>query len=91
MDGTGLPITHIGSASLTLTRRQYLLKHLLHVPLICKNLISVRKFALDNSVFFEFHSSYFVIKDCQTGIPLHQGPIKDGLYQLHPSPSFSLQ
>jgi hypothetical protein len=40
-------------------------------------------------VFFEFHSSYFVIRDCQTGIPLHQGPIKDGLYQLHPSPSSS--
>jgi len=47
-DGTGLPITHIGSASLTLTRRQYLLKQLLHVPSICKNLLSVRKFAHDN-------------------------------------------
>jgi hypothetical protein len=40
-------------------------------------------------VFFEFHSSYFVIKDCQTGITLHQGQITDGLYQLHPSSSSS--
>jgi hypothetical protein len=84
-----LPITHIGSASLTLTHHQYVLKKLLHVPLICKNLLSVRKFALDNLIFFEFHSSYFVIKDCQTRIRLHQGLIKDGLYQLHPSSSSS--
>jgi hypothetical protein len=88
-DGTGLPITHIGSPSLILTRHQFLLKQLLHVPLICKNLLSVRKFALNNSIFFEFHSSYFVIKDCQIGITLHQGLIKDGLYQLHPSSSSS--
>ncbi|XP_062148673.1 syntaxin-related protein KNOLLE-like [Alnus glutinosa] len=47
-DRTGLPITHIGSTSLTLTRRQSLLKQL-HVPLICKNLLSIRKFALANS------------------------------------------
>jgi hypothetical protein len=88
-DGIGLPITHIGSASLILTRRQILLKQLLHVPLICKNLLSIRKFAPNNNVFFKFHSSYFVIKDCQTEITLHQGLIKDRLYQLHPSSSSS--
>jgi hypothetical protein len=53
--------------------------------LICKNLLSVRQFALDNSVFFEFHYSHFAIKDSQTGITLRQGRIKDGLYQLLPS------
>jgi hypothetical protein len=50
-DDTSLPITHISSALLTLTHRQHLLKRLL-VPLICKNLLSVHKFALDNSLFF---------------------------------------
>jgi hypothetical protein len=79
-----LPITHIGSVILPLTGRQYLLKELLRVPLIYNNRLSIHKFAHYNSVFFEFRSSYFVIKDCQTGIPLHQGPIKDGLYQLNP-------
>jgi hypothetical protein len=85
-----LPISHIGFALLTLTHRQYLLNQLLHVPLICKNLLSVHKFAHDNAVFFEFHASYFVIKDCQSGITLHNGPLKDGLYQLHPSSTSSI-
>jgi hypothetical protein len=86
-DGTGLPVSHIGSASLSLSRRTFVLNQLLRVPSICKNLLSVRQFALDNSVFFEFHSSYFVIKDSQTGIILHQGRTKDGLYHLLPSSS----
>jgi len=88
-DGSGMHISHIGSASLTLSRQNFILNQLLRVPLICKNLLSVRQFALDNSVFFEFHSSHFVIKDSQTRITLHQGRIKDGLYQLIPSSSSS--
>jgi len=83
-DGTGLPISHIGSTSLNLSHRSFILNQLLWVPLICKNLLYVRQFALDNSVFFEFHSSHFVIKDSQTGIILHQGSTKDGLYHLLP-------
>jgi len=88
-DGTGLNISHTGTALLPLSRRKFILNQLLHVPSICKNLLSVRKFALDNSVFFEFHSSYFLIKDKQTGMLLHHGHLKDGLYQLLPSPSGS--
>jgi hypothetical protein len=84
-----LPLSHIGSTSLNLSRRQFILKQLLRVPSICKNLLFVRQFAFDNYVFFEFHSSHFVIKDSQTGIILHQGRINDGLYQLLPSPSSS--
>jgi hypothetical protein len=81
-DRTSLPISHIGSVSLNLSRRTFILNQLLRVPLIYKNLLFVRQFALDNSVFFEFHLSYFVIKDSQTGIILHQGRTKDGLYHL---------
>jgi hypothetical protein len=46
-DGTGLPISHIGYASLTLSHRRFILNQLLRVPLplICKNLLSVRQFA----------------------------------------------
>jgi hypothetical protein len=43
------------------------------------------QFATDNNVFFEFYSSYFVIKDCHTKIPFHQGPHKNGLYQFQTS------
>jgi len=83
-NGTGLSISHSGSATLSLSRRKFLLNQLLHVPHICKNLLSVRQFASDNDVFFEFHSSFFVIKDCKTKLPVHQGPLKDGLYHLFP-------
>jgi hypothetical protein len=59
-DGSGLPITHIGSALLTLTRLRYnLTQILLLVPFICKNLLSVQQFSRDNDVFFEFHPSFF--------------------------------
>jgi hypothetical protein len=89
-DGTCLNISHTGTALLPLSRRKSILNQLLHVPFICKNLLSVRKFSLDNSVFFEFHSSYFFIKEKQTGLLLHHRHLKDGPYQLLPSPSSSL-
>jgi hypothetical protein len=41
-NGTGLSIKHSGSASLLLSRHKFLLKQLLHVPLIYRNLLSVR-------------------------------------------------
>lgn len=81
-DGSGMHISHIGSTSLTLSRQNFILNQLLRVPLICKNLLFVRQFALDNS-------SHFVIKDSQNRTTLHQGRIKDGLYQLLPSSSSS--
>jgi hypothetical protein len=80
-----LNISHIGSALLPSSRHTFLLQQLLRVPNICKNLISVSKFVKDNSVFFELYSSHFVIKDCKTQIPLHQGPLSNGLYQFQPS------
>jgi hypothetical protein len=84
-NGTGLSINHIGSAHLSWPNRSFILKNLLHVPSICKILLSVSKFAHDNSVFLEFHSSFFVIKHCRTRPILHQGPLKHSLYQMLPS------
>jgi hypothetical protein len=65
-NGKGLSIHNIGSATLSSPRRSFLLKQLLHVPSICKNILSVHQFAHDNNVYFEFHRSFFVIKDCRT-------------------------
>jgi hypothetical protein len=78
-NGSSLSITHKGSATLFVSCTQFLLRNLLLVLDICKNLLSVSKFAHDNNVFFEFHSTHFVIKDCHTQSLLHQGPLKDGL------------
>jgi hypothetical protein len=73
-NGIGLSISHSGSATLSLTRHKFLLNQLLHVPQICKNLLFVRQFAFDNDVFFEFHSSFFIIKDCKTKLPVSSRP-----------------
>jgi hypothetical protein len=59
---------------------------LLHVaPLFLNNYFMFHLFAkicylsvnlLMITLFFEFHSSFFVIKDCRTKSILHQGPLK---------------
>ncbi|GKC61486.1 putative RNA-directed DNA polymerase [Tanacetum coccineum] len=49
---------------------------------ISHNLLSVQKFCHDNDVFFEFHTSYFVVKDESTHTTLFTGPSKHGLYTI---------
>jgi hypothetical protein len=88
-NGKGLSIHNIGSAIISSPRRSFLLKQLLHVPAICKNLLYVRQFAHDKDVYFEFHSSFFVIKACRTRSIIHWGLLKNALYQLLPSPTSS--
>jgi hypothetical protein len=57
------------------------LKQLLIVPKIQKNLISVQQFCSDNVVYFEFHNRFFLIKD-YSGKILHRDTFKDGLYSF---------
>ncbi|KAH6800730.1 hypothetical protein C2S52_001194 [Perilla frutescens var. hirtella] len=45
------------------------LKHVLHVPDIVKNLVSLRKFTIDNSISVEFDPFGFSVKDFWTGMP----------------------
>ena len=54
-NGKGLSIKHIGSSTFSspfVSSKSLTLKHLLHVPEIRKNLLSVSKFVADNQVFF---------------------------------------
>lgn len=81
-DGSTLPIQHIGTAHLNSSSGKFLISQLLHVPSITRNLLSVRSFCLDNSVFFEFHSIFFFVNDLHTRAALLQGHVKDGLYEL---------
>lgn len=76
---TGLNISHIGTSKFHAHSHSFLLDQILVVPSIQKNLISVQKFAKDNNVFFEFHDSYFLIKDYSGSIQ-HKGYVQDGLY-----------
>jgi hypothetical protein len=82
-NGQGLHIHHIGSSILYSSTKDFFLKNILHVPHISQNLLSVYQFAKDNKVFFEFHPSFFCIKDQFSGAILLSGKSKDGLYPLH--------
>ena len=63
---------------------------MLHVPQIQKNLLSVSKFIADNNVYFEFHPSYFCVKDPMSRTTLLHGKHSQGLYSLsHPQSSSS--
>lgn len=81
-DVTGLHIKHIGSSSFhsPFNSKNLVLKQLLHVPSITKNLISVSKFAVDNRVYFEFHPNICYFKDQVSSKILMVGRLKNGLY-----------
>lgn len=91
-NGAGLDIHHIGSSILhsPSSSNVFILKNLLHVPQITKNLISVSTFAKDNSVtfakddsvYFEFHPFDCFVKDLKTGQVLLKGKVSDGLYKF---------
>lgn len=81
-NGTGLPILHIGSSSFYSPNKTFSLNNILHVPDIKQKLLSVQKFCHDNHVFFEFHSTFFYVKDKSTRITLLTCPSVNGLYSF---------
>lgn len=54
-NGMGLTISHVGHSQLKGTGDSLLLKNILRVPKITKNLLSVSKFTRDNNVSMEFY------------------------------------
>ncbi|KAF7809961.1 Retrovirus-related Pol polyprotein from transposon TNT 1-94 [Senna tora] len=99
-NGKGLMISNVGQSFVKSSIQPSLnlaLNNLLHVPSITKNLISVSKFAKDNSVFFEFHADACFVKSQATKAIILKGSIRsDGLYYfedfhlLHQLPSANL-
>ncbi|KAH9651466.1 Integrase catalytic domain-containing protein [Citrus sinensis] len=88
-DGNALLIEHIGLVQLaTNTFESLFLNHVLHVPKITKNLLSVSKLLANNNVTLEFVGTSCFIKARSTGIILLEGVAKRGLYKIQ-SPSFS--
>lgn len=81
-NGKSMPICNIGNASVQQFSftKPLLLNHLLHVPTVSKNLLSVSKFAHDNHVYFEFHPHSCYVKCQVTKKVLLRGILKDGLY-----------
>jgi gag-polypeptide of LTR copia-type len=85
-NGMTLSICNIGNCFLSSTNRFLKLSNVLHVPTIQKNLISISRFLQDNDVLIEFYSSFCVIKDRHTKIPLLQAILTNGLYLVTSSP-----
>ncbi|KAK9184805.1 hypothetical protein WN943_025156 [Citrus x changshan-huyou] len=82
-DGNALAITHIGSVVLNTSNSQSLfLNHVLHVPFITKNLLSISKLLADNPVTVEFLGDFCFIKARNTGKILLEGVAKGGLYRV---------
>lgn len=90
-DGNALLIKHIGLVQLvTNTFESLFLSHVLHVPKITKNSLSVSKLLADNNVTLEFVGISYFIKARSTRIILLKGVAKGGLYKIQsPSPSYS--
>jgi hypothetical protein len=90
----GMTIGNIGHSVLHTPNKNLHLRNILHVPSANKSLLSVHRLASDNNAFFEFHPTFFLIKDRATKQILHQGRCERGLYPLasHPlGPSSSKQ
>ena len=81
-NGTCLKIHSTGSSSLISRSQPLKLVNILHVPEIRKRLLSVYRLTNENAVFVEFHATYCVVKDEETGRPLLRGTVKDELYLL---------
>ena len=82
----GLPITHTGSALLTTTSSPLHLKDILYALGVSHNLISIAQLCQTNSVFIEFFSWHFQVKDLNTGVILLCGRNKDNVYKLPSAP-----
>ena len=73
-NGIGMPIYNVGFAAVkTMTTIPIYLNHVLHVPTITKNIITVSKLHADNNVFIEFYNHVFFVKDKNSRITLLKG------------------
>uniref|UniRef100_A0A803PXS9 Integrase catalytic domain-containing protein n=1 Tax=Cannabis sativa TaxID=3483 RepID=A0A803PXS9_CANSA len=83
-NGHYIPIMHIGSNSIdtNLSNHSLILKDILHVPSISKNLLSISKFTKDNNVLLVFDSSSWFVKDKRTNQVLLHGTLSEDLYKL---------
>ncbi|KAH9783416.1 retrovirus-related pol polyprotein from transposon RE1 [Citrus sinensis] len=85
-NGYDLTISHLGSTHLAVGNYKLLLKNLLFVPHITKNLLSISKLTSDNSLIIEFCGNTCFLKDKKKRTVLLEGVAMKGLYKLKLEP-----
>lgn len=81
-DGSNMPISHIGSISISSFNKSFQLDNTLCVPKAKKNIIYVSKFCDNNSTSIEFFPLCFVVKYLHSRKPLAREQNNDGVYEL---------
>ena len=88
-DGKGLSIHNVGSSYLHTHSASFKLQNVLHVPHMKHNILSAYQFLKDNDCSLTLDPYGSIVKDRISGRKLLTGPVKDGFYPLHSSPSSS--
>ncbi|KAK1417324.1 hypothetical protein QVD17_26451 [Tagetes erecta] len=88
-NGQRLPVKGSGNGFINLPNRTYQLNNIIHSPQIIKDLLSVRKFTIDNLVSVEFDPFGFSLKDLTDGHLLSRHNSEGDLYPFT-KPAFSL-
>lgn len=84
-DGWCLQISHIGSVIIQTPHTPFILKNVLYVPSLSRNIITTSRICIDKNFLIEFNSFVFVIKDLASKTPLFKGTTTKGMYELCPS------
>lgn len=84
-NGSGLQITHTGSASFHTPFAKLQLSQVFHCPNALANLLSINQFCKENNCFFILTDASYFIKDCLMGLTLLEGKSEGGLYPIRTS------
>ncbi|XP_076934027.1 uncharacterized protein LOC143600139 [Bidens hawaiensis] len=79
-NGNHVPVFGSGNTLYTTQNQTYKLNNILYTPSIIKNLLSVRKFNIDNWTSTEFDPFGFTVKDYKTGVTLSRHDSTGELY-----------
>ena len=82
-DGSSVPVTGVGTSYLSHSLSPLLLREVLVALALIRNLISVRRFTIDNQVFVEFDPFGLSVKDLRTKKELAQFNSLGDLYTVH--------
>ncbi|KAM1789190.1 hypothetical protein ACFX11_039377 [Malus domestica] len=85
-NGEGLPVSHIGSTVLPVSKMNSVhlikLNSVIYVPKLTHNLLSVHRLCLDNNCWLIFDAFCFWIQDKATGRIFYKGKCSNGLYPI---------